>query len=67
MIFYLLVYFTGDDGYHSFLVFVLILGSLVLDNNAKVTNWISPRVSPEEIRPFDNKLKNNFSAKPCLF
>ena len=38
MIFCLLVYFTGDDGYHSFLVFVLILGSLVLDKNAKVTN-----------------------------
>ena len=67
MIFCLLVYFTGDDDYHNFLVFVLMLGSQVLDNNAKVTNWISPRVSPEEIRPFDTKLKNNFSAKPCLF
>ena len=38
MIFCLLVYFTGDDGYHNFLVFVLMLGSQVLDNNAKVTN-----------------------------
>ena len=32
------MYFTGDDGYQTFLVFAPILSSLTLDNNKKITN-----------------------------
>ena len=46
------MYFTGDDGYQNFLVFVPMLSSLTLDNNKRVTNWILTGVSPEKIKPF---------------
>ena len=35
------MYFTGNDGYHDFLVFAPMLSSLILDSNRKVTNCIS--------------------------
>ena len=35
------MYFTGDDGYQNFLVFVSMLSSLIVNNNKKATNWIS--------------------------
>ena len=47
-------YFTGNDGYQDFLVFAPMLNSLVLDNNIKVTNWISTGVLP--FKPFDVNL-----------
>ena len=31
-------YFTVNDGYQNFLVFSLMLSSLILDSNKKVTN-----------------------------
>ena len=34
------MYFTGDDGYQNFLVFVSMLSSLTVNNNKKATNWI---------------------------
>ena len=33
-----------------------MLNLLTLDNNKKVTNWISTGVSPEKIKPFDTNL-----------
>ena len=46
------MYFTGDDGYQTFLVFAPMLNSLTLGNNKRVTNWILTGVSPENIKPF---------------
>ena len=43
------MYFTGDDGYQSFLVISLLHNSVTLDNNNnnnnnnKVTYWISTK------------------------
>ena len=51
------MYFTGDNGYHNFLVFVPMLDSLILHSNKKVTNWISTGISPEKIKPFDTNLE----------
>ena len=33
-----------------------MLNLLTLDNNKKVTNWISTGVSPEKTKPFDTNL-----------
>ena len=33
-----------------------MLNSLTLDNNKKVTNWISEGASPENIKPFERNL-----------
>ena len=49
--------FTGDDGYENVLIFPPMLSSLMLDNNEKVTNWISAGISSEEIKPFDTNLE----------
>ena len=38
------MYFTGDVGYQNFLVFTLMLKSLILDSNKKVTYWILTRI-----------------------
>ena len=38
------MYFTGDNGYRSFLVFVSMLSSLTVDNNKKVTSWMLTRI-----------------------
>ena len=50
------MYFTGNDGYQYFLVFPLMLSSLMLDSNIKLTNWISNGISLEKIKPFDINL-----------
>ena len=50
------MYFTDDDGYQNFLVFVLMLSSLILDNNKTVTIWISTGISSEKIKPFETNL-----------
>ena len=49
-------YFTGHNGCQNFLVFTPMYNSLILDNNKKVTNWISTGVSTEKIKPFDVNL-----------
>ena len=51
------MYFTGDNGYQDFLVFVPMISSLILDSNKKVTNWILTRLSSEKIKPFDTDLE----------
>ena len=48
------MYFTGNDGYQNFLVFVVFL---VLDSNEKVTDWISTTISSEKIKPLDTNLE----------
>ena len=55
------MYFTGNDRYQNFLVFAPMLASLILDNNKKVTNWISTGISSERIRPFDINLEPTIS------
>ena len=50
------MYFTGNDGYQSFLVFAPMLRSLILDSNTEVTDWISTGILSEEIKPFDTAL-----------
>ena len=49
-------YFTCEDAYQYFLVFALILNSIILESNTKITNWISNKVSPEKIKSFDADL-----------
>ena len=49
------MYFTGNDGYQIFLAFAPILSSLILDNNKKVTYWMSNGISSKEIKPFDTR------------
>ena len=49
-------YFTGKDDYQNFWAFASMLNLLTLDNNKKVTNWISTGVSPEKNKPFDTNL-----------
>ena len=55
------MYFTGKDCHQNFLVFTQIFRSLILDSNRKVTNWISTRISSENIKPFDTGLKPTMS------
>ena len=55
------MYFTGNDSYQNFLVFALMLSSLVLDSNRKITNWILSGISSEKIEPFDSGLKPSIS------
>ena len=49
-------YFTDNDGYQKILVFALMFNSITLDNNKKVTNWISTGQLPEEMKLFDVNL-----------
>ena len=49
-------YFTNSDGYQKILVFALMFNSITLDNNKKVTNWISTGQLPEEMKLFDVNL-----------
>ena len=51
------MYFTGNGGYQSFLVFAPPLSSLILDNNKKVTNRILTRISSEKNKPLDTNLE----------
>ena len=51
------MYFTGKDGFQKFLVFAPILSLLTLDNNKNVTNWVSTRISPAKIEPFDTTVE----------
>ena len=48
--------FTDDDGYQNVLVFAVMLTSLILDSNRKVTQWMSNGISSEKIKPFDTGL-----------
>ena len=34
-----------------------MLNPVTLDNNKKVTNWVSTRISSEKIKPFDINLE----------
>ena len=47
------MYFTGNDGYQIFLVFVSMLSFLILESNRKVANWIWTGMLSEKIKPFD--------------
>ena len=40
---------TGDNGYQSFSVFAPIFSSVTLDNNKKLTSWISTGYHPENL------------------
>ena len=55
------MYFTGDQGYQNFLVFVWMLSSKILDSNKKVTNWILTGISSEKVKPFDTNLEATMS------
>ena len=55
------MYFTGNDCYQNFLVFVSVLRYLVLDSNRKVTSWISTGISSKKIKPFDTGLEPTMS------
>ena len=56
------MYVTGNEGYQNFLVFAPMLSSLILDSNAKVTDWISLGISSEKIKPFDTGLEPTMSS-----
>ena len=45
----------------NFLVFALMLSSLILDSSEKVTNWMSTRISTEKNKPFDTSLEPRMS------
>ena len=47
------IYFTGDNGYQNFLVFAPMLSSLILNNDRKVTDWISTKISSEKFKLFN--------------
>ena len=51
------MYFTSNDGYKTFLLFPSMLRSLILDSNAKVTDWISTGISSGKIKPIDAGLQ----------
>ena len=51
------IYVRGNGSYHNFLIFSPMLSSLVLDSHKKVTNWLSTRISPEKIKPFDTDIE----------
>ena len=55
------MYFTENDGYQNFVVFTPMLSSLILDNNKKLTNWISTGMSSEKIKLFDTNLEPTMS------
>ena len=55
------MFFTGDDGYQRFLVFALMLNSLTLDNNKRLTNWMVSGISSERIKQFDTNLEPTMS------
>ena len=55
------IYFSGDYGYPNFVAFAPMLGSLTVDNNQKVTNWISTKTSSEKIKLFDTNLELSMS------
>ena len=56
------MYFSDDDVHQVFLVFALMLSSLILDNNKKVTYWILIWVSSENIKPLDTNLEPTMSS-----
>ena len=51
----------GKNGYQIFLVFVLMLSSLILDRNRKVTKWLLTGISSEKTEPFDTDLEPTMS------
>ena len=51
------MYFKGNNVYYTFLVFVPMLSSLILDSNKNVINWISAGISCEKFNPFDTNLE----------
>ena len=57
------MYCTGEDSYKIILVFALLLSSLILPSNKKVTNWISTRILSEKYNFFDA----NFELTMCDF
>ena len=44
------MFFTGDNGYQTFLVFSAMLSSLISGSNRKVINWILTGISSEKIK-----------------
>ena len=55
--------FTDNAGCQN-LVFAPMLSSLTLDNNKKVSNWISTRISLEKIKTSDTNLEPTMSNLP---
>ena len=56
------MYFTGDDGFQNFLVFVPMPSSLIRDSNKEVTNCISTGILSQKIKPFDINLEPTMSG-----
>ena len=55
------MYFTGNDGYQSFLFFAPMLSSIILDGKKEVTNWISTGITSDKIKPFDTNFEPTMS------
>ena len=51
------MYFTGSNGHHDFLVFPVIVNSLILGSNKKIINRILTGISYEKIKPFVTNLE----------
>ena len=54
------IYFTANDDYQNFLVFVPMHSSLTLDSNKKMY-YVSTGVLPEKITPFDTNFEPTMS------
>ena len=55
------IYFPDNQSYHSFLVFPPMLNLLIFDSNKKGNNWVSTRISSENIKPFDTNFEPTMS------
>ena len=55
------MYFTGNDGFQNFLVFVPMLSSIILDRNKKVTNWRLTGIAFRKNKSFDTNLESIMS------
>ena len=55
------MYFTGNNGYKNFLLFVPMLNFLILDSKKQVTNWVSTRILSQKIKPFNTNLEPTIS------
>ena len=55
------IYFPDNQSYQSFLVFPPMLNLLIFDSNKKGNNWVSTRISSENIKPFDTNFEPTMS------
>ena len=51
------MYFTDSDGHQDFLVFAIIVNSLILGGNKKIISRLLTGISYENIRPFDTNFE----------